>query len=60
MSNLNQRLSVAAAAVLEALPRQLGYSGPSALALAAAIETLAHDVEQLIQAIWGLSDHDLS
>jgi hypothetical protein len=58
MSDLNQRLSIAASAVLEALPNHLEYAGQSALALAAAIENLATDVEQLIQAIWGLGDHN--
>ena len=58
MSDLNQRLSIAASAVLDALPNRLVYAGQSALALAAAIETLANDVEQLIQTIWGLGDYN--
>jgi NhaP-type Na+/H+ or K+/H+ antiporter len=60
MSNLNQRLSIAAVAVLEALPNQLGFSGPSAVALAGAIENMAHEVEQLLQAVWGFGDLDPS
>ncbi len=60
MSNLNHRLYVAAAAVLEALPTQLGWTGPSAAALATAVENLAHEVELLLQALWSFGDVDVS
>lgn len=56
MSELTSKLSLAATAVLEALPNQFDFDGPSARALAESVSQLANEVELLIQAIWGFDD----
>lgn len=58
MTDITKQLSVAAAAVLEALPNHFDFQGPSAAALAQTISALADDVEGLVQALWGFNaDH---
>ena len=53
---LIDRLSIAARAVLEALPVHQDFYGPTANALAMQIELLSDSVEQLLLALWGLDD----
>jgi hypothetical protein len=51
-----ERLSVAARAVLEALPEQMHFQGPTSLALANQVQLLADQVEQVLVAIWSIND----
>lgn len=58
MSAIGKQLSIAASAVLEAIPNQFEFQGPSAVALTEAIRTLATEVELLVNAVWGFDDHN--
>ena len=53
---LIDRLSIAARAVLEALPMPLHFHGPTANSLSGQVELLATTVEELLAALWGFDD----
>jgi hypothetical protein len=56
---LIDRLSVAARAVLEALPIPAHFHGPTASSLAGQVELLASTVEELLAALWGFDDSNV-